>query len=409
MDRQLELFRWLQSSEGCIAGGATNSWQGHYAQPDSDITSFYGMWYDWQPVYHDPPSNNWTGMQGWGMERVCSLYYLSGNEKAGLICKNWAKWVMDTVRVNKNEVIHATNLYWEGNPDEWNKNNFNKSNLNSSLHGTVSAIGVDLGTLASIMKALLWYSMKDEDYEGQHLVADVMEAIENYRDDLGYATTEQREDYSNFGEETYIPSGWSGKNAQGANIKSGATFIDIRPKYKEDPDWLQVEDFLNGGNAPTFTYHRFWAQTEIMVANGLISILEPKEVCYRYPLPVGTNQNVNNSPYPYLNSQGRTKCSTDIIKQGYRCCKNGCEVIYSDLDGDWGFEDGIWCGCGASEYCNPNVLKQGYKCCETCGEVYYQDEDGDWGVENGEWCGSRYECEVKPIPEPEPHPYDNHC
>jgi hypothetical protein len=378
MDRQLELFRWLQSSEGCIAGGATNSWQGHYAQPDSDITSFYGMWYDWQPVYHDPPSNNWTGMQGWGMERVCSLYYLSGNEKAGLICKNWAKWVMDTVRVNKNEVIHATNLYWEGNPDEWNKNNFNKSNLNSSLHGTVSAIGVDLGTLASIMKALLWYSMKDNDVEAKQLVIEVMEVIENYRDDLGYATFEQREDYSNFGEETYIPSGWSGKNAQGANIKSGATFIDIRPKYKEDPDWPQVEDFLNGGNAPTFTYHRFWAQTEIMVANGLLSIYS---LCSAFS---------NNYAAPKPN------CPISIYGQGYKCCKTGCEVVYVDDDGEWGIEDNDWCGCGPT--CNPNVLKQGYKCCETCGQVYYQDKDGDWGVENGEWCGSKYECTVKPEP-----------
>jgi len=407
MERQLELFRWLQTSEGCIAGGATNSWQGHYAQPDSSITSFYGMWYDWQPVYHDPPSNNWTGMQGWGMERVCSLYYLSGNEKAGLICKNWAKWVKDTVRVHGGEVVHATNLSWEGNPDEWNKNNFNKSDLNSSLHGTVSAEGVDLGTLASIMKALLWYSIKDSDDEGQQLVGSVMEAIENYRDDLGYATFEQREDYRNFGEETYIPSGWSGKNAQGANIKSGATFIDIRPKYKEDPDWPQVENFLNGGDAPTFIYHRFWAQTEIMVANGLISILKPDDICYQYVVssPVNTNKNAY-SPYPYLNPQGRTRCSTEISKQGYRCCRNGCKVVYTDLDGDWGIEDGSWCGCGTTEYCNPNVLKQGYQCCETCGEVYYQDEDGDWGVENGEWCGSRYECKVKPVPEPSPS-YDH--
>lgn len=33
LDRQLEFYRWLQSDEGAIAGGATNSWQGRYAQP----------------------------------------------------------------------------------------------------------------------------------------------------------------------------------------------------------------------------------------------------------------------------------------------------------------------------------------------------------------------------------------
>lgn len=33
LDRQLEFYRWLQSDEGAIAGGATNSWKGHYATP----------------------------------------------------------------------------------------------------------------------------------------------------------------------------------------------------------------------------------------------------------------------------------------------------------------------------------------------------------------------------------------
>ncbi|MEU7494804.1 glycoside hydrolase family 48 protein, partial [Streptomyces fradiae] len=31
--RQVEFYRWLQSDEGAIAGGATNSWQGRYATP----------------------------------------------------------------------------------------------------------------------------------------------------------------------------------------------------------------------------------------------------------------------------------------------------------------------------------------------------------------------------------------
>jgi hypothetical protein len=57
LTRQLEFYRWLQSSEGGIAGGATNSWAGRYATPPSGTPTFYGMYYDVQPVYHDPPSN----------------------------------------------------------------------------------------------------------------------------------------------------------------------------------------------------------------------------------------------------------------------------------------------------------------------------------------------------------------
>jgi hypothetical protein len=379
MDRQLELFRWLQTPEGCIAGGATNSWTGSYGEPDSDVTTFYGMWYDWQPVYHDPPSNNWTGMQGWGMERVCSMYYLSGNKNAGLVCKNWAQWVKDTTRVTGGQVIHATNLEWSGNPDEWNKSNFNKTNLNRSLHGSVAAEGLDLGSIASIVKGLMWVSMKDNDEEGLRLAVSVMDAIENYKDDLGYAAEEARADYEKFGGEVYIPSGWTGKNAQGANLQNGVTFIDIRPKYKQDPDWGQVEDFLNGGNPPTFTYHRFWGQTEIMVANGLISIYDLGKY------GGGNGGNGGNGGKP-------GKCSKKITNQGYKCCSANCQVYYTDADGDWGYENGDWCGCGgATEVCPSSITSQGYSCCSSCGPVYYQDQDGDWGYEN-DWCGMPYDC-----------------
>ena len=33
LNRQMEFYQWLQSAEGAIAGGATNSWDGAYAQP----------------------------------------------------------------------------------------------------------------------------------------------------------------------------------------------------------------------------------------------------------------------------------------------------------------------------------------------------------------------------------------
>ncbi|KAG4104478.1 family 48 glycoside hydrolase [Neocallimastix lanati (nom. inval.)] len=344
LDRQLELFRWLQSAEGCIAGGATNSWQ------------------------------------GWGMERVCSLYYLSGNEKAGKICQEWAKWVKNTTRVSGGEVVHATNLEWSGNPDEWNSSNFNKSNLNRSLHGTVSSDGIDIGTIASIIKGLMWVSMKDGDQEGINLSIDVMDAIENYKDDLGYGTTEARGDYDKFGGEVYIPRGWSGKNAQGANIRNGVTFIDIRPKYKQDPDWEQVEAYLNGGEPPVFTYHRFWAQTEIAVANGLISIYDLKK----------------DGPSPIPIDGELTECPASITNQGYACCAVGCEVVYTDNDGEWGVENNEWCGCGKAPApkpkCSSAILAQGYSCCSSCGTVYYTDADGDWGVENNDWCGMPTKC-----------------
>lgn len=52
LQRQLELYEYLQTSTGPFAGGVTNSWKGHYDTPDSDLLNdtFYGMFYDWEPV-----------------------------------------------------------------------------------------------------------------------------------------------------------------------------------------------------------------------------------------------------------------------------------------------------------------------------------------------------------------------
>jgi len=52
--RQLEFYQWLQSAEGGIAGGATNSWNGRYEKYPAGTSTFYGMAYVPHPVYADP-------------------------------------------------------------------------------------------------------------------------------------------------------------------------------------------------------------------------------------------------------------------------------------------------------------------------------------------------------------------
>jgi len=75
-------------------------------------------------------------------------------------------------------------------------------------------------------------------------------------------------------------------------------------------------------------------------------------------------------------------------------CK-GDEVVYTDKDGDWGVENGKWCGIGndpsnvSDDSCFSVAL--GYKCCEKC-KVVYTDDDGKWGVENNKWCGIKDSC-----------------
>ena len=84
-------------------------------------------------------------------------------------------------------------------------------------------------------------------------------------------------------------------------------------------------------------------------------------------------------------------CSSAITKQGYKCCSSGCTVYYTDSDGEWGVENGEWCGCGGGSTNNTPVADgscpSGYKCCKADNDiVYYIDDAGEWGIENGEWC-----------------------
>jgi cellulose 1,4-beta-cellobiosidase len=84
------------------------------------------------------------------------------------------------------------------------------------------------------------------------------------------------------------------------------------------------------------------------------------------------------------------KASADCFstRLGYPCC-SGNTVAYTDNDGDWGVENGNWCGIGntsSSASCWSTAL--GYPCCSSSSaEVWYTDNDGAWGVENGDWCG----------------------
>ena len=59
------------------------------------------------------------------------------------------------------------------------------------------------------------------------------------------------------------------------SLDSNSTFASIRTRYTQDPDWPKVEAHLRGGPAPTFTYHRFWAQADIALANATFAILYP--------------------------------------------------------------------------------------------------------------------------------------
>ena len=87
-------------------------------------------------------------------------------------------------------------------------------------------------------------------------------------------------------------------------------------------------------------------------------------------------------------------CSSAILKQGYKCCAPDCRVAYSDPSGDWGYEQGEWCGCGNREptlsKCSQAIIDNGYSCCSESCRVTHVDQYGEWGYENNEWCGCSF-------------------
>ncbi|MGW2747268.1 glycoside hydrolase family 48 protein [Streptomyces sp. NPDC001450] len=267
LQRQLEFYQWLQSSEGAIAGGATNSWQGRYATPPTGTSTFYGMYYDWQPVYHDPPSNQWFGFQAWSMERVAEYYQQTGNATAKAVLDKWVKWALSKTTINPDGTYRIpSTLQWSGRPDTWNASS---PGSNSGLHVTVADYTNDVGVTAAYAKTLTYYAAKSGDATAKSTAKALLDGMwANYQDSLGIAVPETRSDYSRFGDSVYVPSGWSGTMPNGDAINSSSTFSSIRSFYKNDPAWSKIEAYLKGGAAPVFTYHRFWAEADIALAMG---------------------------------------------------------------------------------------------------------------------------------------------
>lgn len=272
LQRQIEFYTWLQSAEGGIAGGATNSWNGRYGQPASAST-FYGMYYDWQPVYHDPASNQWFGFQVWSMQRVAEYYHVTGDAKAKKVLDKWVTWATQHTKLTTDGKFQIpSTLQWTGEPDTWNPTN---PGSNSNLHVTVVDYTNDVGVTASYARTLVFYAARTGNAGAKTLAKELLDRMwANYQTPKGVAVPEKREDYKRFddaynpttGDGVYVPPGWTGTTPQGAAINSNATFISLRPKYQQDPDWPKVQGYLAGGPVPEFTYHRFWAQADIAMA-----------------------------------------------------------------------------------------------------------------------------------------------
>ncbi|MBE6872445.1 MAG: cellulose 1,4-beta-cellobiosidase [Ruminococcus albus] len=289
LERQLEFYLWLQSKDGPIAGGATNSYKGRYETYPSGVPTFYGMMYVEHPVYADPGSNHWTGNQVWAVQRLAELYYwvkqnpdTTGVRPGGMsmeaaleqILDKWCAWfVNNTVLTSDGDFYMPSNLDWQGQPDSWN----GSATSNNGLSCTISGYGnTDLGCVSSLANTLLYYAkakgVKGSDINGMTYssvggkfnyniegASNVKAGTKTYtandsalpkaslylakelidrswalgRDDLGMSRTEHNPSLARFFSQTvWIPENYNGTMPNGDKLANGATFESIRTMYE---------------------------------------------------------------------------------------------------------------------------------------------------------------------------------
>ena len=140
---------------------------------------------------------------------------------------------------------------------------------------------------ASLAKTYMYYAAKSGDTTAETAAQNIIDVIHQfYGDSLGFSAPETRTDYSNFTsafnttnfEGLFIPSGWTGSYpGLGSTQMTSAdnTFLSIRPWYTSVANYPEVQNYLNGGAAPVFNYHRFWAEADIATAFDSFAFLFP--------------------------------------------------------------------------------------------------------------------------------------
>ncbi len=331
LERQIEFYQFLQSKEGGIAGGATNSFNGNYSPYPNGASTFYDMVYQENPVYADPGSGGWFGWQVWSMERIAEYYYISGDAKAKQLIDKWSAWAIDVFKlVGEDDIDVPAGLAWTGQPDTWNPNN---PGTNDGLSVEVTSYNKDLGVAATTAKTLIYYAAATQKYgtlnqEAKNLAKEILDRMWNkYRDDKGLSALEKRSDFSRlFEEEVYIPQGFSGTMPNGDVIEPGVTFLDIRSNYKNDPDFDRLKAAYDAGEDFEQNYHRGWALIDIALANAEYGFFFGDEEPAPKAAPKKSNLGLKIYPNPVSAASG-------VLNISATTGLDNSVVIISDLNG----------------------------------------------------------------------------
>ncbi|MBQ9110245.1 MAG: cellulose 1,4-beta-cellobiosidase [Oscillospiraceae bacterium] len=298
LERQMEFYLWLQSNDGPIAGGATNSYKGRYEAYPSGVSTFYGMMYTEHPVYADPGSNHWIGNQVWAVQRLAELYYwvktegnTTGVKPGGMeldaaleqILDKWVAWfVNNSVLTDDGDFYIPSNLNWSGQPDKWG----GSATDNTGLTCTITGYGnTDFGCVASLANTLIYYAKakgvessaiagKTYDCIGSSAKSGIVDGVTNGngktiaagdaqlgeaslylaqqlmdrvwaigRDDIGLTRTDHNGSLARFfSQPVHVPSSYTGTMPNGDTIANGATFLSLRSMYEGNCAGVKTSD-----------------------------------------------------------------------------------------------------------------------------------------------------------------------
>jgi len=345
LQRQIELYQWLQSVDGPFAGGCTNSYRGRYEKYPEGYPTFYDMVYVPHPVYADPGSNHWIGNQVWSTQRLAELYYdvcINGDKTDGMsfggldlktalekLLERWVAWFEKNTKFNQadddgNIMSYAipSTLDWGSSdtdytcaPDTWTGKY--SETANQKLTCTIKGYGQgDVGCVSSLCNTLIYYAaankvdascaetLKEDGTvaeKGLYLANQLLSAqYQQGRDEKGISFTDHNGSLSRMWTDTvYIPSSYKGTMPDGSKLETGATFASIRTSYEKDPmfkeaySYYQGEGKDNNGDGKVdindfqYNLHRFWHAGDALMSYGGMALLYPTVKPLENPIPNG--------------------------------------------------------------------------------------------------------------------------
>jgi hypothetical protein len=178
----------------------------------------------------------------------------------------------------------------------------------------------------------------------------------------------------------------------------GFGLMDIGGAFQFEPGTFYAYDFKTAPKVPTFSASddAVIEETDEVIkpdyANASAVRVKAADPNYQKQPGQAEIDPTQKKDKKDKDKNNNTSCWAKDI--GYECCSAGnTEVFFSDEYGDWGVENGNWCGMATAAAAQAKCWSEdsGFPCCSTC-TVYYEDATGRWGVENNDWCGIPDSC-----------------